>query len=222
MTPLVGCQAGSSRHFATSSRQVDCKLKACVALTYDDGPGELTPRLLDELAAAKAPATFFLIGASAQRHPDTVARIAAAGHEIGNHTQDHVYLHRQDAAGQQTQVAAGQASIEAAGGRATLLRPPFGSYDDVTGEVARAAGLPIVLWDVDTRDWQHHDAQTTRETAIAQAKRGSIILMHDVHDASVDATPAIIEGLRARGFTLATVSDVLRGGEPGLVYTDGS
>lgn len=201
---------------SVSGDRVDCARVACVALTFDDGPGQHTERLLDELASAQAPATFFLLGQNVVRHPRVVARMAAAGHEIGNHTWDHKQLTKLGVEAQRREIDRAATAIADAGARATVFRPPYGSHNATTDAVA---GLPVVLWDVDTLDWKTRDTDATVKAALSGAKRGSIVLMHDIHEPTVAAVPRIVAGLRERGFTLVTVSELLGDPQAGKVYT---
>lgn len=201
---------------SVSGGRVDCARVACVALTFDDGPGQHTERLLDELASSQAPATFFLLGQNVARQPQVVARMAAAGHEIGNHTWDHKQLTKLGVEAQRREIDRAAAAIAGAGARATVFRPPYGSHNATTDAVA---GLPVVLWDVDTLDWKTRDTDATVKAALSGAKPGSIVLMHDIHEPTVAAVPRIVAGLRERGFTLVTVSELLGDPQPGKVYT---
>lgn len=212
--PAAPAASGSAG--AGEGGSVDCAQEKCVALTFDDGPGRDTSRLLDALAELHAPATFFLLGQNVERQPAVVARMAAEGHEIGNHTWDHKQLTKLPAAAQRREIERAAAAIEAAGARATLFRPPYGSR---TATTDAAAGLPVVLWDVDTLDWKTRDTEATVAAALSGAKRGSIVLLHDIHAPTVAAVPRIVAGLRERGFSLVTVSQLL--GEPraGEVYS---
>lgn len=193
---------------------VDCAAVECVALTFDDGPGRHTGRLLDDLAQAGVPATFFLLGTSARAQPDLVRRMVAGGHEVGNHTLSHQQLTKLGADAQAAEVRGGAEAIAAAGATPTVFRPPYGSHDATTHA---EAGLPIVLWDVDTLDWRTRSTEATVRSAVGNARAGSIVLLHDIHEPTVDAVPAIVTGLRERGFTLVTVSQLLGAKEPGSV-----
>lgn len=195
---------------------VDCAAAQCVALTFDDGPGRDTGRLLDDLARAEAPATFFVLGSSVRVQPGLVRRMAAEGHEVGTHTLSHRQLNRLGEAGQRAEVRGGVEALEAAGVSPTVFRPPYGSYNDATRAVV---GLPIILWDVDTLDWKTRSTDATVAAALGGAKAGSIVLMHDIHAPTVDAVPRIVSGLRERGFTLVTVSQLLGTQEPGSVHS---
>lgn len=199
----------------TAAGSVDCAATPCVALTFDDGPGPHTARLLDLLAARKAPATFFLLGQNVARQPGLVRRMAAEGHEIGNHTWDHQQLTKLGRTGQREEVERAAAAIAAAGATPTVFRPPYGSRNATTDAVA---GAPVILWDVDTLDWKTRDTDATVAAALRDTRRGSIVLMHDIHAPTVAAVPRIIDGLRERGYTLVTVSQLLGDARPGVVH----
>ena len=190
--------------------QTDCAKVACVALTFDDGPGPYTAKLLDSLDANGAKVTFFLRGDHSADQPALVRRMAAAGHEVGSHTYSHPELTRLDAAQQRSQIDRGAQAIKAAGVTPTLFRPPYGAYNATTKQTA---GAPLILWTVDTLDWKTRSTETTISTVLNQAHAGSIVLMHDTHPTTVAAVPRIVSGLRERGFTLVRVSDMV--GRPG-------
>lgn len=200
------------------SGSVDCSQVKCVALTFDDGPRPDTARLLDLLAARKVPATFFVLGQNAQRQPALVARMVAEGHEVGNHTFDHKQLTKLGRDGQASEINRGAAAIKAAGATPTVFRPPYGSYDETTKALA---GLPIITWNVDTLDWKHKSPAQTLAAVQKSTKRGSIILMHDVHPTSIDAVPAVLDWLQQQGYTLVTVSTLIGNPQPGVVYSQG-
>jgi peptidoglycan/xylan/chitin deacetylase (PgdA/CDA1 family) len=197
----------------------DCDVKRCVALTYDDGPGLPTPRLLDILARHHAPATFFLVGEMVKWRPATARRTARAGHEIGVHTWDHSDLTRLSARQIESQLTRTYDIIRRVTGvRATLMRPPYGSTNRLVSRIAGRLGLAQILWDVDTADWRDRNAALVASRAINRAHRNSIILMHDIRPTTVDAAARIIRGLRHRGFTLVTVTELLGRTKPGVRY----
>ncbi|MFG2000746.1 polysaccharide deacetylase family protein [Spirillospora sp. NPDC048911] len=204
--------------------RTDCTKVKCVALTFDDGPGPYTARLLDMLAERKARATFFVVGTNADAHPELLRREAAGGHEIGNHTQSHRDLSRLPAMQVNSDIQRTDEIVRAATGRApTLLRPPYGATNATVAGVARSLGMPQILWNVDTRDWHDHDARIVADRAVSNARPGAIILMHDIHRTSVEAVPRILERLRDKGYTFAAVSELLAGRTvtPGARYRDG-
>ncbi|SDZ14552.1 polysaccharide deacetylase family protein [Herbiconiux ginsengi] len=194
------------------TENVDCALFACVAVTFDDGPGDHTAEVLDALDARRAAATFFLQGVNVGRHADVVARMQAEGHEIGNHTWNHPDLTKLPDPEIADQLArTSQAIQDAAGQRPSTFRPPYGAVDP---RVLAQTDLPAILWTVDTNDWQLPDDETLLDRAVEQPKPGAIVLLHDVHENTARMTPAILDGLLGRGFTLVTVQQVLGGRLP--------
>ncbi|WP_213280803.1 polysaccharide deacetylase family protein [Cellulomonas hominis] len=189
---------------------VDCAVARCVALTFDDGPGPDTGTLLDELAARDVPATFFVVGRQAQAYPDLVAREHAEGHVIGNHTWTHPDLRTlgpEQVADELDRTA--RAVADATGEPPVLVRPPYGAVDDQLLSVLAGRGETAVLWDVDTEDWKNRDAAETARRALDGVHPGAIVLMHDVHPSTVQAVPALVDQLRAQGYTLVTVPELL-------------
>ncbi|KAB2344375.1 polysaccharide deacetylase family protein [Actinomadura rudentiformis] len=204
-----------------TSPRTDCAKAKCIALTFDDGPGPYTARLLDMLAGRKARATFFVVGANADAVPELLRREVAEGHEIGNHTQSHRDLSRLPAMRVNSDIHRTDEIVRAATGKApTLLRPPYGAGNATVAEVARSLGMPQILWDVDTHDGHDHDPRGVADRAVSKARPGAVILMHDIHRGSVDAVPRILQRLQDKGYTFVTVSELLAGQRvtPGARY----
>jgi peptidoglycan/xylan/chitin deacetylase (PgdA/CDA1 family) len=183
-----------------------------VAMTFDDGPSaENTPRLLDMLKERDIKATFFMIGENAARWPEIVKRVAAEGHEIGNHSWSHPLLAKMtdDEVREQLQKTQ-DAIVQASGYTPGLLRPPYGGF---TGRQRRWAnaifGYKIIFWDVDPLDWKIHDSNHVESEILKQTKPGSIILAHDIHKTTVDAMPETLDALLAKGFKFVTVSELI-------------
>ena len=193
---------------------VNCAKLQCVALTFDDGPGPSTGTLLDTLAAAHVHATFFVIGRNVQALPALVTREAAEGHVVGNHTWSHRDLSRLGASDQRSEVSRTAEALAARGVSATLLRPPYGAYNSTT----RTLGVPLVLWDVDPADWRDRDAAIVAARVLANTRPGSIVLLHDVHPSTVAAVPAIVAGLKAKGYTFVTVPQLIGTMTAGTAY----
>ncbi len=188
-----------------------CALLPCVALTYDDGPGEpeVEDSLLDAAAEANIRLTYFLLGTNAADFPETVERVAGQGHEIANHTHTHPKLDRSTPATVRSQVQQADEAIEAAGAqRPGLLRPPYGALN---GAAAKAAKRPAILWDVDTEDWRHKDPQKIVGSVVTDAEPGSIVLMHSIHPSTVEAAPAVFAAVAEKGLYAVTVSELFAG-----------
>lgn len=218
-------QAGYAAHWAAvvaaagtpqaAGPAPDCAQLRCVALTFDDGPGPYTDLLLDDLEAAGVPATFFEIGSEVRYRGAVTLRQQRLGMAVGTHTFDHSHLPTLSAAGQTSDLARGATAIEAASGvRPTLLRPPYGDFDERTTQL----GVPLVLWDTDSLDWESLDAAEATATVLREVKPGSIVLLHDIYDSSVAAVPGLVALLRAQGYTLVTVPQLVGSPEPGRVY----
>lgn len=201
---------------------VDCGELRCIALTFDAGPGKDTPELLDLLKKEQVPATFFLLGENhVLKHPETVRRMAAEGHEVANHTWSHRILTDLDAKGIRTELARTQDAIEkVTGRRPTLMRPPQGRTDREVARVCRELGLAQVLWSATAKDYSTTDSALITRRILDAADRDGIILLHDIYDGTVPAVPGIIAELRKRGYTFVTVPQLLAPGvaEPGAVY----
>jgi len=185
-----------------------------VALTFDDGPNPpYTGQILDILARYQVPATFFCVGLQARAHPADVARMAAAGHGLGNHTWSHPFLPDLSRAQLAEQLDRTDEAIAAAGAGPGLFRPPYGSRSPDVLRWLGERGTPIVLWDVDPSDWARPGAALIAGRVLMQTRPGTIILMHDGggdRAPTVAALPLVIEGLLDRGFRF-TRADALLG-----------
>ena len=178
-----------------------------IALTFDDGPhGTHTDAILKTLRKHGAKATFFMLGTQVDMYPSIAARVAAAGHEIGSHTYIHPNLSKVGAARVQSELSKTNAAIlRATGKKPTLLRPPYGSH---TATVRKMAGVPLVLWNVDTVDWQSKNADAIVRHVLENARDGAIILLHDIYGSTAEAVEKLVPALRLQGFQLVTVSEL--------------
>ena len=187
-----------------------------VALTFDDGPAPDTPEFIRVLRQYHAPATFFVITEQLKDFGDATREAVRNGFEVGDHTVNHQMLATLGKADQEHEIIDGVKQMTAAGIPAPqLFRPPGNSFDDTTLGILRRQHLLMTLWDVDTNDYKLPGTPAIVQTALSQARPGSIILMHDgggPRDQTLAAVPQIIKGLRARGFRLVTV--------PELVFSD--
>lgn len=183
-----------------------------VALTFDDGPNaSLTPQVLDILNRYGARATFFVLGENAVRNKSILSRAAAEGHEIGSHTYSHIKMTANSAERIRQEMERTSAVIEeATGRRPRVMRPPYGATNArLVDMMYQNYGMSSVLWDIDTRDWQHPGVSVVVQRAVGGAKPGSIILLHDIHASTLAAVEGVVSGLQARGFKLVTVSQLI-------------
>lgn len=204
-----------------SPRSIDCKTEKCVALTFDDGPGPKTGKLLDSLRDGKAPSTFFVTGPNAMLRPEILQRMVSEGHEIGNHSWNHRSFTSLSSAEIRSEIDRTNDVIsQAVNQPAALLRPPFGAHNSISD---RLSSTPVILWDVDTLDWKHRNAEKVVDSAIRQTRPGSIVLLHDIHSSTVAAVPRILSGLQAKGYTFVTVTELMgpAGLEAGETYARG-
>lgn len=184
-----------------------------VALTFDDGPSEWTPRILEILEREGAPATFFTVGGMFSAFGSTASAVASAGYPLANHTWGHLQMPTLSPSDQASELDRASEAIKSAGGATpNLYRPPFGAVDDSSVKAANKRGMLVVLWDVDTLDWERPGADAIVANAVEGARPGSIILMHDGggdRSETLAALPRIISGLRAKGFRLVTIPRLL-------------
>lgn len=185
----------------------DTKKEKTIALTFDDGPDPTyTVRILETLEKYDAKATFFMLGNRVHSYPSIAKKVADAGHEIGNHSWNHPSLTGITDVALQSEVKGTSDIIEAITGQpATVFRPPYGAVDD---RVRESTKLPVVLWNVDTLDWEHHDPELLLEHIAEDARAGSIILMHDIHKSTADGLDAVLENLQSQGYKFVTVSEM--------------
>jgi peptidoglycan/xylan/chitin deacetylase (PgdA/CDA1 family) len=189
-----------------------------VALTFDDGPGPYTPALLSVLEREHVRATFFAIGKMERYFGESTVRELRDGDVVGDHTETHPPLARLSAREQYEQLFEQIVRIEALGGpRPDLFRPPYGSFNATTFAELRKLKLLMVLWSVDTGDYQQPGVGLIVQRALAGAHPGGIILMHDgggTRAETIEALPQIIHALRARGYRLVTVPQLLHDDPP--------
>lgn len=199
-------------------RKID-KNKKMVALTYDDGPSIYTPRILKTLKENNSVATFFVVGNRVPMYSDTVKKAYGMGCEIGNHTYEHKILTRADAAGIRNQVSRTNVAVKKITGTAPIvMRPPGGAVNNM---VKSQSGMPMILWSIDTLDWRTRNAASTKTAVLDHVKDGDIVLMHDLYEATANASTTIIPTLVERGYQLVTVSELAecRGGmKDGCLY----
>ena len=180
--------------------------KPMIALTFDDGPGQYTGKLLDALEKYNARASFFMCGYSLKRTDIPVdkllKRMDALGCDLGNHTMNHCALDKVSKSKRKYEInGVNELVKKAVGYNPKFLRPPYGSGIR-DAKVQKAAKMPIICWSVDTLDWKTKSKKKTVEYIMNSAKDGQIILMHDIHSWSVDAAIEAIPKLQKKGYQI--------------------
>lgn len=201
---------------------INCAKIKCVALTFDDGPGEYTADLLDLLRKRNVRSTFFVVGQMVAEDRDgNLPRMVEDGHELGNHSWSHAQLTSLSSSGIKAELARTQAIVkDKTGVTMQVMRPPYGSTDGRVAAECRREGLAQILWNVDTLDWRDRYASVVARRASA-ATPGSIVLLHDIHRSTVAAVPSLISSFSRRGYTFVTVSELYgKRPAPGRKYTE--
>lgn len=177
-----------------------------VALTFDDGPGQRTGELLAKLEEYHAHATFFMLGQKVSSYPEEVRKMKEIGCELGNHSYDHADLGKSDAAKIIDEITSTNAKVAAiTEENPTVMRPPYGS---ISSTLRENAGMPMIMWNIDTLDWKTRNAQATIDNVMSSVKDGDIILMHDIHSETIDAAFELIPKLEEAGYQLVTISEM--------------
>lgn len=190
-----------------------------VALTFDDGPGPVTPALLTELRRLDVPATFFQVGELVHAHPAVAGATRRRPFAVGSHTASHPYLSKLGPAEQAREIEAGAQAIAAAGGRyPRLFRAPYGHWNDATVDALRRNRMLMVFWSVSSRDWRHPDPEVIADRVVRRAHPGAIVLLHDfgglTREPTLRAVPLIVRRLRRKGYRFVTVPRLLRDAPP--------
>lgn len=195
-----------------------------VVLTFDDGPkAGTTDVLLEGLAQRQARATFFLIGRQIPGNEALVERMAAEGHQVGNHTWNHTRLEGASAAVITDEVGrADQLLQDLLGPGEYWVRPPYGGVDDT---VRTTVAVPMVKWSVDPRDWESQDTDKVVQAVLEAVEPNSIILFHDIYPTSVEAALQLVDLLGQQGYQFVTVRELLELNgvtpEAGVLYCTG-
>lgn len=183
-----------------------------VALTFDDGPHPAyTPQILRILKQYHAKATFFVVGEQAERNPELVKAEIAAGDNVGNHTYDHVSLVKipDDYVGTEIK-ACGEVLKQITGRAPHLFRPPGGVYNEQVEQQAQSLGYTTVLWTNDPGDYASPGEDVILQRTFSKINNGSIILLHDGIQQTIDVLPTILQYLKDHGYQTVTVDEMLR------------
>ncbi|MFE3452140.1 polysaccharide deacetylase family protein [Nonomuraea sp. NPDC059194] len=211
----------SAASAAPAPKEVDCTQVKCLALTFDDGPGQYADKLLDTLKKYDAKATFFLEGQYVKSRPAFAKRMAVEGHELGNHSYKHLNFTKLEPGAIRNEIQKTQDIIkQVTGVEPKLLRPPYGMADLQVSDIAAEFGMPMILWTGGSRDWESRNEAAIKKQTLAVAKQDGIILMHDWVKQTVDSMPALLKTLQGKGYHFVTVSEVIKSQnlEPGDIF----
>lgn len=216
-------EAELARRMEEIAQQTSSGEGKVIAFTFDDGPSSHTPALLQELKNYDAKASFFVLGSSVAKRKEILQQIVDEGHEIASHTYHHPQLTKLSDEAVLQEIDSCDAIIhEAVGVKPNLFRPPYGAYDNRVLSLLESRGKAVIMWSVDTLDWKYRDKDYVKNYILNHSKDGDIVLLHDVHRSSVDGFIEALPELKARGFQLLTVSELLQWkgleAEAGKVY----
>lgn len=184
-----------------------------VALSFDAAWGnEDTQEILDILAKYNVRATFFMTGGWVESYPEDVKKIQAAGHDLGNHSENHKNMSQlTDEQCQEELMKVHNKVKELTGVEMNLFRPPYGDYDNHVITNAKACGYYAIQWSVDSLDWKDYGVDSIIKTVTEhkELKNGAIILMHNGAKYTHEALPTVIEKLQAAGYELVPISELI-------------
>ena len=185
-----------------------------IALTFDDGPHPtLTQEILDVLDRYGVQATFFMVGVNVINYPDAARAVIRAGHEVGNHTYSHTHMKRLSRIEVEDELGRCEDALEElCEYRPHLFRPPEGAVNAYIENCSENNDYTLVLWSLDTRDWEHKNTEQIVDTVLSRISPGDIILMHDYigrHSKTPEALEILLPRLIEQGFEPVTVSELI-------------
>ncbi len=209
---ILPCGAVENETKITYRRVENGEMK--IALTFDDGPHPYyTEKILGILEKYHVKATFFFVGQNIGYYPEAAKKVYLSGHEIGNHTFTHKNVNSIAHGELFSELALCDDAIYEIDEYCTrLFRPPQGAYDDQVESAARSMDYSIILWSIDTRDWEHRPSEKIAENVINNVKSGDIILMHDYigkNSPTPEALEIIIPKLLELGYKFVSVSELM-------------
>ncbi|MDR2358111.1 MAG: polysaccharide deacetylase family protein [Oscillospiraceae bacterium] len=209
--PAVVGASASERMLPVYSVERDGKT---VSLTFDAAWGnEDTDLLIGILGRYGVRATFFVVGAWAERYPQSVKALSDSGHEVMNHSDDHAHFTKLSPGEITANISEANRKIaEACGASPTLFRAPYGEYDDNVIKTVASMGMTTVQWDVDSLDWKGISAEEITKRVTGKVSPGSIVLFHNAAEHTPEALPGIIEFLIREGYAILPVSELLLDG----------
>ena len=216
--PAAVDASASARQLPIYCVQRDQKL---VSISFDAAWGnEDTQDLIDILDRFQVKATFFVVGDWVDKYPESVKALHDAGHEVMNHSNSHAHMSQLSSEAIVADVEACNDKIEAVTGvRPTLIRPPYGEYDNNVITSIRSIGMEPIQWNVDSLDWKDLPAGEITERVVSRVQPGSIVLFHNAALHTPEALPDILEYLLGEGYEIVPISQLILDGEYGTDYT---
>ncbi len=208
--PAVAASASQKKLPIYSVKRNDKK----IALSFDAAWGaDLTDSILSILEKYNVKTTFFVVGKWAEQYPDKVKALSDAGHEVENHSYGHPHMTNMSKEDMINELERCNAKIEEITGKhPTLLRPPYGDYNNAVIEAAEQCSMHTIQWSVDSLDWKGISADDIVKRVVPKVTDGSIVLFHNAGEHTPEALPAILESLISEGYEIVPVSE--------LIYTE--
>ena len=185
--------------------------KKYLAVTFDDGPHHsLTPQILNILKQEGAKGTFFVVGNRAETYPDLLTQMVAEGHDVGNHTWNHLSLAKNSTETDLKSLKKTKDLITGITGKnCNLVRPPYGATSARVKGMLQNNGWHQVLWDSDSRDWQNKNPDVILYRVMKSVEPGGIILFHDIHPGAAKMLPTLIRAFKSEGYRFVTISELI-------------
>lgn len=184
-----------------------------VALSFDAAWGNLdTAQILDILAQYNVHVTFFMTGEWVEKYPEDVKNIAAAGHDLANHSENHLEMSKLSVSEIKDELMCAHDRVkELTGVEMNLFRPPYGDYDNELVTTANECNYYTIQWSVDSLDWKDYGTESIIDTVVNHKNldNGAIILMHNGATYTAEALPKVIEGLQAKGYEIVPISELI-------------
>lgn len=213
---LTVCIVGSFTTFAKGDRRlpiycVECEEKR-VAISFDAAWGnDDTGTLINILSQYNVPATFFVVGAWVDKYPESVKQLSDAGHRIENHSNTHPYMSKLSSDQIKNEIDSCNSKIQNVTGRKpTLIRVPYGDYDNHVVETVESMGMYCIQWDVDSLDWKDNASpDSIYQKVTGKVKNGSIVLFHNDADHTPEALGNILKTLKEQGYEFVFIEDLI-------------
>ena len=216
--PVLSGSVSAARQLPIYCVQRDQKL---VSISFDAAWGnEDTQQLIDILGQYNVKATFFVVGEWADKYPESVKALHEAGHEVMNHSNTHAHYPQLSQQEVVADLHACNDKMEAITGvRPTLVRLPYGDYDDCSIQAVRSIGMEPIQWDVDSLDWKEISAPEIQKRVVSKVCPGSIVLFHNAALHTPEALPGILEQLTQEGYTFVPISQLILTEEYSIDHT---